>query len=479
MGKRNKQRIVELRITEFSKQGNGLSWFEDAGDTPFQVEIPFTVPGDVVRAKLARKYNGIYRAVLIEILTPSPDRKPARCIHFGSCGGCRYQQISYEHQLKLKDAYVRQCFADVSLSDVHFLPILSCDDPWNYRNKMEFTFAQDLMGNKRLGLIKEGTTGTVFDLTECHLVNHWFIDAVKTVKNWWMESGILPYWHNKGTLQSLVLRDGQRSGDRMIVLTVSGNPEWALQAKQIESFVSAVKAALEPSNPASQFSIFLRIKQAEVGMTTSIYDMLLYGSGLVKETLDIQVYPEEAPVPLSFNLGPADFFQPNPRQTERFYSMALKISQIPRDAVVYDLYCGAGTLGLCISKFVKQVIGIEFWPESAANARNNAKRNGCNNVTIFSGAVRHTLHQLPEHKIPRPDVVMVNPPRSGLDPEALHHLLELSPPKILYISCNPATQASNVAHLQRNGYRLVTVQPVDQFPQTNQIECITVLTKQH
>jgi len=477
MGEKKKNKIEQLAVTEFSKRGNGLALLERSNSPAVLVEIPFTVPGDVILAKLLHKKGDRYKAELQEIITPSKDRVPARCVHFGYCGGCRYQQISYEHQLKLKESQVRNFFSDLLGPHVDFRPIAGCKEPWYYRNKMEYTFLTDINGEKHLGFIKEGSKGLVFDIQECHLANKWFIDALKVVKKWWEDSNIVSYRKNKGTLQTLTLREGQHTNDRMVILSVSGSQEWALQAKQIDDLVARLKAALEPNGPTNQLSIILRIKQVEEGITTNVYDMLLYGPGFIRETLTIQVYEDVPSTKLEFHIGSSDFFQPNPKQTEKFYSMALNIAKIPKDAVVYDLYCGTGTLGLCISKFVKQVIGIEFWPESAANARNNAKRNHCNNVTIFSGAVRHTLHQLPEQKIPPPDVVMVNPPRSGLDPEALRHLLDLSPPKILYVSCNPETQAQNVIHLKEQGYRLITVQPVDQFPQTSSIECVCVLVK--
>ncbi len=215
----------------------------------------------------------------------------------------------------------------------------------------------------------------------------------------------------------------------MVVLTVSGNPEFALHKEHLESFVAFVRDAVEPVNPNSNLGIFLRIQQIATGMTTNLYEMHLYGPDHIRETLNIQVHPDEPPTVLSFHISPSAFFQPNSQQAEVLYSTALRMADISPDAVVYDLYCGTGALGLCIAKHAKQVIGIEMSPESALDARTNAKRNGCNNVTILSGAVRHTLQQLPEQNIPPPDIVMVDPPRPGLDPEALKNLLKLRPPK--------------------------------------------------
>lgn len=469
------QRTADLKVTEFSNNGNGLAWLDRANAEPIQVEIPFTVPGDFVRAELFGKRKGIVRSKIIEILEPSPSRRKPRCAHFGECGGCRFQHISYSDQLKHKEQFVKKCFENITSSGTEFRSIMPCDEPWNYRNKMEFTFSIDDAEKKCIGLIKEGCIGKVFDINECHLVNAWVIDVVKGVKKWWEGIGKTAHRYGKGSLYSLTLREGQRTGDRIAILTVSGHAEDALSAREIENFVSAVKSCAEPQNPHAKLSIFLRIKHADVGMTTSTYDMLLYGPGYIREVLNIQVYPEEPPKALQFRIGPADFFQPNPKQTEKFFSMALRLAKIPRDAIVYDLYCGTGTLGLCISPYVKQVIGIEVSPESALNARNNAKANSCTNTTFISGAIRHILSQISENNLPRPDVIIVNPPRSGLDPEAMRHLLAWKPSKILYISCNALSQAVNVEHLQQNGYHPTFIQPVDQFSQTNQVENIVLL----
>ncbi len=212
-------------------------------------------------------------------------------------------------------------------------------------------------------------------------------------------------------------------------------------------------------------------------MTTNLYEMLLYGPDHIREILHIKVNPNEPPISLTFHISPSAFFQTNTVQAEQLYSLALGLAKIPRDAIVYDLYCGTGVIGICISKHVKEVIGIELSPESALDARTNAKLNRCANVTIISGAVRHVLTQIPEQKISRPDVVIVDPPRPGLDPGSMKHMLEICPPKILYISCNPITQATNVAEFLKHGYRISTIQPVDQFPQTYHVENIVVLER--
>lgn len=474
-----KQKIVECKIHAFSKKGNGIGHVEREALPPLIVEVPFTAPGDVVRAKLLRRRGGVSLGKLEEIITPSPDRIAPRCVHFGTCGGCRFQHISYEKQLQVKEQGVASHYDKLKTVDTVFKPIFPSKQHWNYRNKMEFSFSSDAAGKKYLGLIMDSSRGKVLNLTECHLVNGWVVDALKTVHHWWNETELQAYNppRDAGSLRTLTLREGMRTGDRMIVLTVSGNPDYAIQKRYLESFVAFLRDSIEPMAPGSTLSIFLRIQQIVKGMPTNFYEMLLHGPGYIREVLHINLDDGHPPTEFTFHISPTAFFQPNTYQAEQLYSLAFKLLQAAKEAVIYDLYCGTGTIGICMSKQAKKVLGIELFPESVLDARTNAKLNHCDNITILCGAVRHVLSHVEEHGVPLPDVVIVDPPRSGLDSEALTHLLLLRPKKIVYISCNPETQALNVKALLDQGYRLMTIQPVDEFPHTVHVENIVILER--
>jgi 23S rRNA (uracil1939-C5)-methyltransferase len=262
----------------------------------------------------------------------------------------------------------------------------------------------------------------------------------------------------------------------MVILTVSGNPDYSLSREHIQSLIACLREAVFPEKPDSYFSIYLCVQQIGKNITTHTYNRLLYGQDHIREELHLKIDPEDPPAVLAFEIGPSAFFQPNPLQAEKLFSTALNMAQINSDSVVYDLYCGTGTIGICISKYVKQVIGIEISTESAMCARINAKRNHCKNVTIFSGAVRNLRNHISSKGIPRPDLVIIDPPRHGIDPEAMKHLLALLPPKILYIACNPLTQATNIKELIQKGYVLKAIQPFDYFPQTGQVKNIALLS---
>ena len=410
--KNKKQQFIELEMLSF-KDGFGCGVFENQEKNEVTVEVPFTMPGDKVRALITKKRKGFYQSRLDEIIEPSKDRIKPKCVHFGACGGCRLQEMSYEHQLDLKEHLLKKKFASLlsHMTAVH--PILPCLPPWEYRNKMEFSFSNDKAKNRYLGLILQGSGGKVFNMTECHLVHHWFVDGLKAVYRWWEDSGLDAYHlgKNEGSLRTLIVREGLRSGDRLVMLTVSGNADFALNKKHLDDFQACLRRSIEPENAESKLSIFLRIQQIAKNTPTQFYEMLLYGPDYIRETLHIQW--KDAVHPLTFKISPSAFFQPNTQQAERLYSRALELVGIPDDSIVYDLYCGTGTLGICAAKQARKVIGIELSPEAVLDACENAKSNGLENIEIIEGDVGEVLGRLIAEGKERPDVVMVDPPRAG------------------------------------------------------------------
>lgn len=472
---------VELTIDRLNPKGNGIGHVLRPDGTEKIVEVPFAIPGDTVRGTVIKKKRGKEKARLEEILTPSKDRIAPVCKHFGSCGGCRLQQMSYETQLAQKEAYVKQLFQDILDPSVEMKPIVPCEIPWEYRNKMEYSFSTDLNGNRYLGLVMEGSKGKVLNLTECHLVPTWYTVCLETVRQWWETTGLSAYhpYKNTGTFRTLILREGVRTGDRLVMLTVSGNPDFAPKKQQLNSFVSSLRNAIEQHDGKSRLSIFLRIQQTAEGMATNFYEMLLYGPDIMREEMQIQLFADQAPKTLQFKVSPASFFQPNPRQAEKLYSIALQTAQLKPEDVVYDLYCGTGTIGISAASYVKEVLGIEVSPEAALDARENAKLNGLKNVSIFAGAVHHLLQQIQKDRNEAsPDVVIVDPPRVGMEAVGQRLIAGLNAQRVLYISCNPASMVADITMLTKLGYKLISVQPVDMFPQTMHVETVALLVRQ-
>lgn len=441
---------MEASVQGFSLKGYGVA---------DEVEIAHVIPGDQILFELTRKKRLPKKGRLLEILTPSPDRVTPRCAHASTCGGCCWQQMSYTAQLKEKEMRVKKAF------NREPDPIIPCDKPFGYRNKMEFTFSENRGGQKYLGLMIAQAEPYVFNLTECHLTSSWFVDVLSAVRTWWESSGLKAYYPpaDTGSLRYLTLREASRTGQKMAILNVSGNADFALTRPQLDSYTAAVQSAIP-----GEISVFIRIHQTKKGRPTQFFEMHLAGPDHIVEELHLKNGT------LSFKISPISFFQPNTHSAEKLYDTAL--SMLPDCATVYDLYCGTGTLGMAASQRAKQVVGIELSPESVIDAQENLIRNQITNMVIHQGDVGKVITRLlAEPQFTRPDAVIVDPPRAGLDPLAIHHLKILLPKTIIYISCNPLTQAENVAELVKAGYQLKRLQPIDQFPHTYHIENIALL----
>lgn len=458
MGSNTRGQSVEVSIESLSSRGNGVGNFLRHDGQSCPIEIPFTVVGDKVQAEVGRRRAGRYSGRLQELLSASSDRISPRCIHFATCGGCRWQQLPYAKQLEIKQERVEALFGAKTL------PIIACPKIWGYRNKMELSFSQDREGKQFLGLVIDASRGKVFDMSECHLCNPWMAEACKAVKSWWQEENLSAYhmFTHSGHLRTLTLREGIKTGDRMAILTVSGNPDYALNKEQIRRFVQTLNHFI-PEN--GRLSLFLRIMQVKKGMTTQVYEMHLAGPDHIFEKIDFQGKN------YTFKISPAAFFQPNTLQAESLFEKAFELAG--GGECVFDLYCGTGVLGILASAQAKKVFGIELVPEAVLDARENAKINQVEDIVFLGGKVEDKLASLQE----KPDLVMVDPPRAGLDPKAIEQLVLLKAPKILYISCNPVSQKANVEALEANGYQTRSIQPVDQFPHTVHIENIVVLQR--
>lgn len=377
------------------------------------------------------------------------------CRHFPSCGGCTSQDVPYPEQLQTKQTFIETLYPTLQV-----LPIMPCKDPWHYRNKMEFSFSQNKAGDKFLGLILRKSRGKVFNLEECLIASPDYAEILSRVRTWW-HSTSLPAFNFRsglGTLRTFTLREARRTGQKMAILTVSGNPEFAPTQAHLNQFVEALGD--------SSMSIFLQVHQAIKGQPTQFFEMHLAGPTHIVEELTVNGRT------FQFKISPTSFFQPNTAQAEQLYQTALSFPHLTPDSVVYDLYCGTATLGILTAPRVKQVIGIELNPHAVFDGQMNAELNGVSNIQLYKGDVAQVLAKEP---LPRPDLVILDPPRAGLDAAALELLRSLNPPQILYISCNPKTQAENLSQLP--DYKVVQIQPVDQFPHTPHIENIIYLQR--
>lgn len=371
----------------------------------------------------------------------------ALCPHFGICGGCSSQDVPYSEQLIQKEAFISSLFS-------HPIdPIIPCTPPWHYRNKMEFSFSQAKSGEKFLGLMRK--RGRVENLSTCYLTNPWFSETLIRVRAWFETSGLSAYHPraNKGTLRTLTLREGIYTKERMVVLTLAEPLNEELQ----HAFVECVEAC---------DTILLRHQIIAKKTPTRFEEKILTGSGVIHEKIhDVRGNS------FIFRIRPASFFQPNTRQAEVLYRLALECAELTSEETLFDLYCGTGTLGIFASHSVKCVKGIEIVPEAVDDAKANIALNHISNMEVKVGDVGKIEGE------DSPSTVIVDPPRPGLSPSAISYLIGLNAKKIVYISCNPVTQASNCQQLESAGYRIERIIPVDQFPHTPHVENIAFLRK--
>ena len=462
-----------IQIQHLNRKGRGVGSLQKTPTSPLtSVDVVGAVPGDTVLALLGSKRRGRCQGQIQEIITPSPLRVFPKCIHVPVCGGCSLQQMDYSAQLKEKQAFIQTTFSSVISSHTEVRPIIPCQNPWQYRNKMEFSFSQNRAGERFLGLMIAGSKGKVLNLSECHLCSPWMIDLLSAVRLWWEGSGLEAYRMNDtGSLRTLIMREGIATGDQMVMLTVSGNPDYALTQAHLKGFIQALSQAL-PEEKQKRLSVFLRIQQIQKGSPTQFYEMHLHGPDHIIEKLQIQV--QEQVVDLQFKISPTSFFQPNTLQAEKLYGAALSL--VPPCQHVLDLYAGTATLGLSMALRAKQVTAVELNPAAVFDAESNKALNGINNLELICGDVGAALDRLVQepHFTP-PDLVIIDPPRCGLDPLAIAQIVGLKPPFILYISCNPLSQAENMKSFIEHGYQVDVIQPVDQFPHTVHIENIVLL----
>lgn len=452
--------MSEIEIVDYSpKKGWGVGRDEKGRD----VEVAHALVGDLIEADVRRsKKKGFHKARLLQILKSSPNRVEARCEHARICGGCSFQELRYEKQLEHKHQMIQKAFHTHLGKFVEILSTVPSPKIFGYRNKMEFSFSENKAGDKFLGLMIAGTSRYVFNVQRCHLTGEWTAEVLEAVRKWWQERGYKAYvpYKNEGELRTLTLRESETTHEKIVLLTVTGNSPI--------SYESFVKTILECVGK-EKVSISVCEHYAKKGMRSFDKHISLFGAEYITEKLLIKDKL------LTFRISTSSFFQPNTLQAQAFYRRAFSLLGLSSTkSVVFDLYSGTGTLAIIAAFYAGKVVAIEQNFQSAQDAKENAKLNGVDNLEILQGDVEKILPTIEE----RPDAVIVDPPRAGLSEKALDAIGRLLPAKILYISCNPETQAQNIAVLAAYGYNPVVVQPFDQFPHTPHVENIALLSRE-
>lgn len=469
MSRKKKKNIIldNLRLITAGAKGVAIGKTEE-GKT---VLISGAVPGDLVKARVRKSKKQYYEAEAIEVLEPSEDRVVPKCRHFGVCGGCKWQNLSYDKQLDFKQNEVLNNLKRIGgIDNFKALPILGSEEVYFYRNKMEFSFsnarwltAEEISDNEAiqnknaLGFHIPGMWSKILDLKECYLQQD-PSNAIRLAVKAYADEHQLDFFDVKsqeGFLRTLMLRQNAK-GEWMVL--------FQLYREEAEHRVALFDYLLNQFPQIKTLVYAINPKPND-----SIYDLEVipyYGDGFLVEEMD----------GLEFKIGPKSFFQTNYKQALNLYRKTLEFADLKGDEVVYDLYTGTGTIAQFVARNAKQVIGIESVPEAIAAAKEHAKHNGLDNCTFYCGDMKEIFTEefLANH--PKADVLITDPPRDGMHAKVVEQILKLAPEKIVYVSCNSATQARDLA-LMKEDYKVEKILPVDMFPQTHHIENIALLTK--
>jgi 23S rRNA (uracil1939-C5)-methyltransferase len=448
-----KDQELELTIDSLAYGGNGVARLNG-----FVVFVRRGLPGDRVRARVTKVKRNHAEALATEVLEPGPQRVDAPCDHYPACGGCRFQDLAYEAQVQTKHEQVADSLRRLGgIAEPPLEPIVGAESIFHYRNKLEFSFTQYEDG-PTLGFHKAGRWDDVLEIEKCWLTTDLGNAIRNAVREWAREEGLEAYDQEtqRGYLRHLVYREGRNTGQVLVLLVTAPGEKF-----EPGYFVEVLRRFPEVR------SIHWAINDTPAEIT-NLPTKLLWGDDAIEEELQ----------GLRFRLSPNAFLQTNTTMAERLYGLASEYAGLTGEETVWDLYCGIGTIGLSLAHDALTVWGVEVSEEAVARAIENAELNGITNAAFFAGNVGQVVDDL-RGRSGDPDVVVVDPPRAGLAGKALRRLGRIGAPRIVYVSCNPTTLASDVKTLRDEwGYDLRRARPLDMFPHTPHVETVAVLERE-
>ena len=449
--KRGSQVTVKIEKTEFPSVG--ISEFEGK-----KLYIKGAFPGQTIKGTVKKKRDAYADVKLVEVLEKAPYEIEAPCPHFGVCGGCSSQNLTYEKQLELLSDEVCELFEGKDLPMGMYLGVKGSENTWEYRNKMEFTFGDlEKGGELTLGMHMKGKSFGVLTVDNCMIVDEDFRKVLTLTVDYFRKQN-LPYYRvmkREGYLRHLVVRKASNTGELMVNLVTTTQIDFDLseytEILKSQTYKGQLVSVLHTEN--NSFS------DAVVPEKVNI----LYGRDYITEEL----------LGLKFKISPFSFFQTNSRGAESLYSIVRDFMGNGDNKVVFDLYCGTGTIGQIAAPNAKKVIGLELIEEAVEAAKENAKLNGLDNCEFIAGDVAETIKQV---KV-KPDIIILDPPRSGVSPKALDYVIKFNAKEIIYVSCNPKTMVDNLETLLVAGYKVEKSKVKDMFPNTPHAETVVRLIK--
>ena len=470
-----KNDIVTVTIEDVGMEGEGIGKIDG-----FPLFIKDAVVGDTVEAKIIKSKKNYAYARVEKVVTPSPFRVEPPCKSYRQCGGCQIQALSYDRQLAFKQDKVRNNllriggFSEAEVDRV-MEPVVGMENPLRYRNKAQYPFGTDKQGNPITGFYA-GRTHSIISNTECYLGREENREILQVILDYMKEYHVKAYDEEtgRGIIRHALIRTGFYTGEIMVCLVIN------YKGKQ-ESYLPRQDKLLEKLaliKGMTSVSVSINTERTNVIMGKEIHT--IWGSDTITDKIrvrdtgkvDMPYTGEE----LTFSISPLSFYQVNPMQTEKLYSLALEYAGLTGKESVWDLYCGIGTISLFMALRAKEVYGVEIIPQAIDDARQNAVRNHISNAEFFVGKAEEVLPAAYEKEESHPDVIVVDPPRKGCDEKCLDTMLKMAPFRIVYVSCDSATLARDLKLLCAGGYRLERVRPVDQFAHTVHVETVCLLS---
>ncbi len=464
-----KNDLLTVEIEDIGMDGEGVGKVDG-----FTLFVKDAVIGDTVLTKITKSKKNYAYARLEKVITPSSFRVEPKCSYHRQCGGCQIQALSYEKQLAFKQQKIRNNLIRIGgfepdLVDSLMQPIIGMENPYHYRNKAQYPVGLDKEGNVVTGFYA-GRTHTIIANTDCHLGARENHEILETIMDYMKTYGISAYDETagEGLVRHILIRTGFTSGEIMVCLVVNDKKGSLPYQDKLIAELSAIQGM-------TSISVSINTEQTNVIMGAQVHT--IWGSPTISDTIHVRdMQKEDFPKTgesLIFKISPLSFYQVNPIQTEKLYSLALEYAGLTGQEIVWDLYCGIGTISLFLSRKAKQVYGVEVIPQAIEDARENARQNQISNATFYVGKAEEIL---PAHSDTYPDVIVVDPPRKGCDEVCLSTMLSMQPERIVYVSCDSATLARDLRILCDGGYEIKKVRGVDQFAQTVHVECVVQLS---
>ncbi len=476
-----KNELVTIEITDMGSGGEGIGRADG-----FTLFVKGAVVGDVIEAKVLKAKKTYGYAKIERILRPSEYRVEPICPVAGRCGGCQLQSMSYSSQLAWKERKVKGCLERIGgvtfagavdaldEESPQFFPILGMEDCLAYRNKAQFPVGRDKNGKIVTGFYA-GHSHAIIPSTTCAIQAPVNEVICKIVCEHMEQFNIAPYdeENHTGLVRHILTRVGAATGEVLVCLIVNGKslPKAEMLAERLKMAVETFFEAEGNKQKLTLKGVCLNVNREKTNVILGNEIIPVWGETYITDYIG----------EVSFRISPLSFYQVNPKQTKVLYEKALEFAGLTGNEIVWDLYCGIGTISLFLAKKAKQVYGVEIVPQAIEDAKQNAVRNNITNAEFFVGAAEDVLPMKYKESggSMRADVIVVDPPRKGCDEALLRTVVDMEPKRVVYVSCDPATLARDVKYLEENGYRLMKAQPVDMFPFTEHVETVCLLSKLH